>query len=191
MRLIKKMIHPLVQNISGVTLKRRASRAIVLRGEDILLLYTKRYNDFSFPGGGVGDDEELICGLKRELAEETGARNIEVLQEFGFIDEYRPHYRPEFDLIHMLSYFYVCTIDSERDAAQMEHYEVSNGMEARWININQAIAHNRSVINSQESSMGLSVERETLVLELIVKELLSENGHSEQSVNIKSTLTEF
>nr|WP_255433914.1 NUDIX domain-containing protein [Ammoniphilus sp. CFH 90114] len=65
-------------------------------------------NNYSFPGGGVELEEDLITGLRREVAEETGARNIEVLRKFGIIDEYRPQYKPEYDLIHMISYFYVC-----------------------------------------------------------------------------------
>lgn len=172
MRLIKEIIHPNVQNKLGTVFKRKASRAIVLDGEKILLLYTKRYNDFSFPGGGIDEDEDLILGLHRELTEETGANNIKVIKEFGYIDELRPHYRPEYDLIHMLSYFYVCEIDAILGQAKMEHYEINNGMEVRWINIHEAIKHNRRVMESKEASMGLSVERETIVLEMVVRELL-------------------
>jgi 8-oxo-dGTP pyrophosphatase MutT (NUDIX family) len=172
MRLLKKIIHPSVQNISKIILKRKASRAIVLEGENILLLYTKRYNDFSFPGGGLDEGEDLILGLHRELAEETGARNIKVLGEFGHIDELRPHFKGDDKLIHMLSYFFICEIDSTLGESKMEYYEIDNGMEARWVNIHQAISHNKNVMASKESSMGLSIERETLVLEMVVKELI-------------------
>ncbi len=173
MRLIKEIIHTGVQNTSGAIFKRRASRAIVLKKEDILLLYTKRYNDFSFPGGGVADDEDLILGLHRELAEETGARNVKVIKEFGYIDEMRPHHRPEYDLLHMLSYFFVCEVDAAFAQTKMEQYEIDNGMEVRWVNIHEAIAHNKNVMALKEPSMGLSIERETLVLEMVAQEVLS------------------
>lgn len=165
--------HTLPQEIGERVFKRRASRAIVLNGEQILLLYTQRYNDYSFPGGGVDETEDLILGLHRELTEETGASGIKVLREFGYIDELRPHHKAEYDAIHMLSYFYVCEIDAVLGQSKMENYEISNGMEARWISITQAIKHNQSVMNLQDSSMGLSIERETLVLELVEKELVS------------------
>lgn len=174
MRLIKEIIHTGVQNTSGAIFKRRASRAIVLKQEDILLLYTKRYNDFSFPGGGVEEGEDLILGLHRELEEETGARNIRIIKEFGYIDEMRPHSRPEYDLMHMLSYFFVCEIDAALEQAKMEQYEIENGMEVRWVNIHDAIAHNKKVIALKETSMGLSIERETLVMEMVVEEVLSD-----------------
>lgn len=172
MRLIQTLVHQDLKNLEGRAYERRAARGIVLRGSDILLLYTKRYNDYSFPGGGVDDHEDLLTGLKRELAEETGAMNIQVLQEFGYIDEYRPYYKPEYDLIHMWSYFYVCKIDDKLAEAAPEDYEVSNGMSAVWIDIHEAIRHNRQVIANREASMGFSIERETLVLELVAAELL-------------------
>ncbi|TCT12896.1 ADP-ribose pyrophosphatase YjhB (NUDIX family) [Natranaerovirga pectinivora] len=172
MRLLKKMVHKDVQSIEGKIFERRAARGIILKGSRIFLLYTKRYNDYSFPGGGVDLGEDLITGLKRELAEETGAKNIEIISEFGYIDEYRPHYKPEYDLIHMMSYFYICKIDDEFDEVSLEDYEIANGMSAVWIEIEEAIKHNKEVMANQEESMGLSIERETLVLELVEKELI-------------------
>jgi len=172
MRLIKTMIHPSVNSVEGRTYNRRAARGIILRGSKILLLYTKRYNDYSFPGGGVELGEDWISGLRRELAEETGANNIQIISEFGYIDEYRPHYKPEFDLIHMVSNFYVCEIDEVLNQASLEDYEIDNGMSSMWVDIHEAIRHNKEVMVNQESSMGLSIERETLVLELVAQELV-------------------
>lgn len=166
------MIHKDIDNIDGRVFERKSSRGIILKGSKILLMYTKRYNDYSFPGGGVELEEDLIVGLKRELREETGAKNIEVISEFGYVDEYRPHYKPDYDLIHMLSYFYICKVDENFDDAKLEDYEVANGMTPVWIEIDEAIEYNRAVIAKKEESMGFSIERETLVLELIQKELL-------------------
>lgn len=174
MRLIASLKHhSLPEKLGDKVFKRRASRAIVMNDDSILLLYMKRYNDYSFPGGGVDDNEDLVLGLHRELTEETGAQNIRIVQEFGYIDELRPHYRPEYDLIHMLSYFYVCEIDTDLGQTQMEHYEIANGMEVRWVNIYEAIRHNREVMESKDDSMGLSIERETIVLEIVARELLA------------------
>ncbi len=172
MELIKRMIHKDLKTIEGRVFERKASRGIVLKGSKILLLFTKRYNDYNFPGGGVDPNEDLITGLKRELAEETGAKNIEIIEEFGFIDEYRPHYKPEYDLIHMESYFYLCKIDEDLNNTKLEDYEVANGMTPVWVDIEEAIRHNKEVMANQESSMGFSIERETLVLELVLQKLL-------------------
>lgn len=172
MRLIKKMIHKDIDDLNGRMFERKASRGIILKGSKILLMYTKRYNDYSFPGGGVELEEDLILALKRELREETGAKNIEVISEYGYIDEYRPYYKSEYDLAHMVSYFYICKVDDDFDDVKLEDYEIANGMSSVWIEIEEAINHNRAVIVKKEKSIGLSIERETLVLELIKKELL-------------------
>lgn len=172
MRLITQLIHPKVTSLQGTVLKRQAARGIVLRDDSVLLLFTERYNDFSFPGGGVDPGESLLLGLQREMAEETGATNTRVLRDFGALEEYRPHGKGGFDVLHMTSYFYVCDIDPLRQAPRMEGYEASNGMRPLWVNLHTALAHNRAVMARQEASMGMSIQRETLVLALVAQELL-------------------
>ncbi len=172
MKLLRKMIYPTVSSTEGRIFERRAARGIVLEDSKILLMYTKHYNDYSFPGGGVDLKEDLMQGLKRELHEETGAKGIEVISEFGYIDELRPHYKPEFDLIHMLSYFYLCKTDKEFDTPKLEDYEIKNGMMPVWIDVREAIEHNKNVIKAKEKSMGLSIERETFVMEKILEQNL-------------------
>ena len=108
MQLITEILHPDLKSIQGKVFRRHAARGIVLRNEQILLLFTERYNDFSFPGGGLDAGEDIIVGLKRELEEETGAREIRVLQHYGYIEEYRPYWKPQYDLMHMTSHFYQC-----------------------------------------------------------------------------------
>ncbi len=173
MRLIHKHTNEAVANLTEpVIYERAAARGIIMDGEDILLIYTKRYNDYSFPGGGVDSGEDLMQGLMRELAEETGAKNIEVKSAFGAYEEYRPSHYKGYDMVHMLSYFYVCTADRELGEAQPEDYELKNGSEPVWVNIHEAIRHNQKVMADKEDSMGLSIDRETRVLRLVVEEIL-------------------
>jgi 8-oxo-dGTP pyrophosphatase MutT (NUDIX family) len=152
--------------------KRVAARAIVLHGDEILLIYTKRYNDYTIPGGGVDDEEHIEEGLVRELKEETGAQHIVILKHFGAIHELRPSYRSDYDAVDMISYFFVCAADRELGVARPESYELDNGSEPVWINIYKAIAHNKAVMAKSDSSMGLSIHRETYALEVIAKELV-------------------
>ena len=173
MKLISKMIHPDLNSLEGNVYKRQAARGIVLRDETILLLFTERYNDFSFPGGGVDPDEDIVTALARELDEETGARNVNVQHHYGYIEELRPYWKPGYDLMHMTSHFFVCDIAPQLEAAKMEHYEVDNGMRPMWVNLHEALRHNQDVMKRQESSMGQSIQRETFMLDRVASEFLT------------------
>ncbi len=171
MRKLKTTIHPDITSLENPMFTRKAARAIVLNGENILLLYTKRYHDYTLPGGGIDEGEELVQGLIRELEEETGAHNITNISEFGLYEEYRPWYKDNVDIIHMESYCYVCDIDKELREPNLEAHEIKNGMTPLWINIHQAIKHNEETL-AKSDKKGLSIERETFLLKLIVEELL-------------------
>jgi len=170
MRLLRSTSHVDVP-ASGRSFHRQAARAIVLNGDNILMLYTERYHDYTLPGGGVDEGENLVQGLVRELIEETGARDITNIQAFGRYEEFRPWYKDDFDIMHMESFCYTCDIASELGATSLEDYEEHNGMRPVWINIHQAIAHNEHTM-ANSAKKGLSIERETFLLKLIVQQLL-------------------
>jgi len=176
MKLLKELVHPELASREGRVLRRHAARGIVLREDTILLLFTERYNDFSLPGGGVDQDEDIQAALKRELAEETGARDVRVQANYGFIEEYRPHWKPEYDLMHMTSHFFVCDVAPELADARMESHEIANGMKPVWIAVEDAMNHNREVMSRQEKSMGQSIQRETFMLEKIFRELVAQTA---------------
>jgi len=171
MRKLKSTIHPDINDMTGSTFTRKAARAIVLNEDKILLLYTQRYHDYTLPGGGIDEGEDNIQGLIRELQEETGAHSVTNIKEFGLYEEYRPWHKNNFDIMHMESYCYVCNIDDELREPQFEHHEIQNGMTPLWINIHQAIKHNEETIKKSDKK-GMSIERETFLLKLIVEELL-------------------
>lgn len=173
MRILRKITLENTQLESKRIYKRIAARGIILDGENILLLYTKRYDDYSFPGGGVDKSENLEEGVKREINEETGAQNIEILSEYGIYDEMKPIHKKNYDYINMISHFFVCDIHKELGKTNLEDYEIKNGMDARWINIYEAIAHNKEVIKNQPETIGLYIDRELFMLELVAKELIT------------------
>lgn len=172
MRHLHIATHPEVEPLSQQRiLQRKAARAIVLDGEDILMLYTERYHDYTLPGGGVDEGEDILQGMVRELEEETGAQNIHNIKPFGLYEEFRPWYKDDADVMHMVSYCFTCKIDRELGDTNYEDYEIKNGMKPVWINICDAITHNELTMAESEKK-GMSIERETFLLRLIAKELL-------------------
>ncbi|MBD5771473.1 NUDIX hydrolase [Marinomonas colpomeniae] len=171
MRLLKSTVHPNIESLDDSSFLRLAARGIILKGEEVLMLYTQRYDDYTLPGGGIDDGENQVEGLIRELAEETGAQNIRNVEAFGLYEEYRPSYKGDFNIMQMRSYCYTCEIDDELGETRLEDYEVKNGMKAVWINVHEAIKHNLDTIKNSEKK-GMSIERETFLLSLIRDELL-------------------
>ncbi|CAH8229582.1 NUDIX hydrolase [Vibrio aestuarianus] len=172
MRHLKTLIHPDIEHLDNkIIFQRNAARAIVLDGEDILMLYTERYHDYTIPGGGVDEGEDIIAGMVRELQEETGAQNIHSIKPFGLFEEFRPWFKDNADVVHMLSYCYTCKINRQLGKTNYEDYEQKNGMKPVWINIHDAIAHNEKTM-AESPKKGMSIERETFLLHLIVQEML-------------------
>ncbi|WED24483.1 NUDIX domain-containing protein [Vibrio sp. JC009] len=172
MRHLKTSVHSEIGHLDDkIIVKRNATRAIAVDGEDILLLYTERYHDYSLPGGGLDDGEDVIAGMVRELEEETGAANIHYIKPYGIYEEFRPWYKDQADVMHMISYCYTCKIDRELGQTAFEEHEVKNGMRPVWMNIHEAIAHNEKTI-AESPKKGMSIERETFLLHQIVKEML-------------------
>lgn len=172
MRLLKSTVHPSLDSIELSSFLRLAARGIILKGDEILMLYTQRYDDYTLPGGGIDEGEDHIQGLIRELTEETGAQNIRNIKAFGLYEEYRPWYKDDFDIMQMKSYCFTCDIDEQLGETSLESYEVKNGMTAVWINVHDAIEHNLDTIKNSDKK-GMSIERETFLLSLIRDELLA------------------
>ncbi|PJE54968.1 NUDIX domain-containing protein [Marinomonas sp. A3A] len=171
MRLLKSSIHPSLESLDQSSFLRLAARGIILKGEDILMLYTQRYDDYTLPGGGIDEGENQVEGLIRELTEETGARNIRNVEAFGLYEEFRPWNRDGFEIMQMKSYCYTCEIDEQLGETSLEDYEVKNGMKPVWINVHDAIKHNLDTIKNSDKK-GMSIERETFLLSMIRDELL-------------------
>ncbi|WP_028114925.1 NUDIX hydrolase [Ferrimonas kyonanensis] len=165
MQLLQRTLHPdAVEN--GSEFLRTAVRAIIRQQDEILLLYTERYDDYSLPGGGVDDGEALDIALIREVEEETGATNIAILGSIGTFEELRPWYKKDYDNMRMLSHCFECSADRQLGPTRLEHYEQANGMRPVWVKLNDAIAHNHRVMASSDKQ-GMSIARETWLLEYI------------------------
>ena len=173
MQILKTHYHRDIKTLANKSIfTRLATRSISIQGNNILLLYTQRYEDYSLPGGGLDLGEDKIEGMIRERSEETGAKDIKNIKPFGIYEEYRPWYKSDYDIQHMISYCYTCDVNKELGRSKMESYETKNGMKAVWVNIHEAIAHNNNTIATSDKK-GMSIERETFLLKLIAKNILS------------------
>ncbi len=150
---------------------REAVRAVVLRGEQIFLIHSTVCGDYKLPGGGVQTGEDHTSALQRELAEEGGATLLSTPVEFGMTREFDFAIEPEADCFCMTSYFYLCAIDPLLGEQQLEEYESRLGFTPCWIKVSEALTVNQALMASGEVT-DRWVKRETLILEIILKELV-------------------
>jgi 8-oxo-dGTP pyrophosphatase MutT (NUDIX family) len=173
MKKLTTIIHSSIQDIDRRIMNRRAARAIIVRGELILLMFTAKHNDYSLPGGGIEKGEEVISALRRELREEVGATEIVIKEYIGYLDEYRPSPGAKFDVVFLRSYCYHCEVNDDFSATSLQESEVRNGVKPIWIKLTDAIAHNESILVNAPPEMGISIQRETWLLKFIRTSMLS------------------
>ena len=150
-------------NTHGKTVHRTAVRAVILRGPELLMVYSSNVGDYKFPGGGVDLGETHQQALARELLEECGASLLSMDRELGAIVEYNFAEEKEYDVFKMTSYYYFCQIREEFVSQKLDGYEKELGFQPVWINIDAAILANLSLLDINEIPQWL--RREIFILE--------------------------
>lgn len=167
MRLLTQIFHQTGLPLSGRVTTLEAVRAIVLKGKQVLLVYSIINRDYKFPGGGMEEGEDHATTLQRELLEECGAQLKTILGEFGRVEEFDLTTEDEFDLFQMNSYYYLCEVEDVFGHQTLEDYEFAYGFTQKWVSIEQAIVVNRSLLENPPDNLQRWVRRELFVLELL------------------------
>ena len=157
-------------NPNGTTVERQAVRAIILSGKQLLLVYSPVAREYKFPGGGVDNGETLETALGREVLEECGARLTRIVREIGAIVEYDHAKEPEFETFKMTSHHFLCEADAFVAPQALEGYEVRLAFEPRWVELEDALALNKSRLELPDPSPWL--DREIFMLEYVKDHLL-------------------
>ncbi|MCV3282914.1 NUDIX hydrolase [Aeromonas veronii] len=128
----------------GRTLERLTVRAVVLHGDELLLVHSRVNGDLMFPGGGVEAGENHHVALARELKEECGAELLEVGTLLGETREYRAAREPGFDAYCIRSLYYLCRIGDQLVAPQPQPYEIRLGFVPGWFALDEALQTNKT-----------------------------------------------
>lgn len=151
----------LITTIRSVTKKwaetesREAVRAIIKKDDKILMVFIKSRSTYIFPGGGIEDGESFEETCLREAKEESGAI-VEIIDYFGYIDEYRDsrYYDMEYNL---KSHYYICNL-VELAEQELLGYEEKMGFEPRLVTVEEALEHNLAKKNSTEPYLQRNIE---------------------------------
>jgi len=149
--------------LDGKIYYREAVRAVIIKDEKILLIYSEKNGDYKLPGGGVEEGETYEEALIREVEEEAGFR-VSVKDEILKVMEYDEGQFDDCDVFQMLSIYYKCEILEEKKQ-NLDTYEMEMGFIPVWINIDEAIEQNKKILEKQDCPRW--TKRETKVLEYI------------------------
>lgn len=127
---------------------RKAVRGIIRDAEGkYLLMQSKKYGEFKFPGGGMEEVEDEKETLIREVLEETGYKVLpESIKYFGETLEKKKSFLEENTLFEQRSIYYFCQVENTETTKQaLTDNELALGLELKRVDINEAIAQNKKV----------------------------------------------
>lgn len=156
-------------NLQGSSIDRTAVRAVILRGSEVLMVYSANVGDYKFPGGGVKKNETHAQALTREVLEEVGARVTSIDELLGQVTEYDRPQEPEFQLFKMTSYYYRVAIAEQLGSQDLEDYEKELGFEPVWVEVDKAIRANMEILKNPDLKMPFWTRRELYVLQKLKK----------------------
>lgn len=151
--------------------RRICLRGVIKNDDKVLLLYSKEFNDYTFPGGGKFKDESFFAALKRELREEIGAVKIDIIREFADVNEYKYSFYKHSKYIQFSRYYLVNVLKFGN--TEFTKKEIESGLQTCWIDPKVALIHNQLVLKDdkhQKKGLKTSLLRANYILGLIIKE---------------------
>lgn len=177
MKLIQ-IINLVGPNQKIIETKRVAIRAIIFKDEKLMMIQSKKVNEFKFPGGGKLPNESHIETLIRETKEETGLSIIlDSVKPYGYVKEIRNSGIEKNQAFEMDSYYYICSVEDEINQTNLDTYEMEYGYQLKIVNINEAINQNENCLNQIDQAPW--VYRELIVLRDLRENILNKGKHHE------------
>lgn len=153
---------------NGTVGKRPSARAIIIKDDKIALVYSKKFNYYKFPGGGIEAGESNIDALVREVKEEAGLNVIkDSVKEYGLA--IRKQAGMKEDLFIQENYYYFCDVSNNISAQSLDAYEGEAAFVLRFVGINEAIKVNEA-FHSENAFNEMMIRREEKVLKMLKEE---------------------
>ena len=147
--------------------RRPSARAIIIQGDKIALVYSKKEKYYKFPGGGIHDDEDTEKALIREVREEVGMVVIpESIREFGSVLRRQKSDRNENTIFEQENYYYFCDVENSLVDQELDDYENEAEFVLRIVNIDTAIEAN-DIYKSDIFFNEVMIKRDLRMLRLI------------------------
>ena len=148
--------------------KRPSVRGVIIKDGKIALVYSKKYDYYKFPGGGIENNEDHITTLKREVLEETGLTIIDdSVKELGSVLRIQKSKFAENVIFEQENFYYLCNVENSVTNQLLDEYELDEGFTLKYVLPELAISVNRTHDHGNYDL--LMLEREALVLEYLIE----------------------
>ena len=151
------------------TFTRNSARSIIIRDGKVAMVYSRKYDYYKFPGGGIEPEESPVEAMIRETREEAGLTVIpETIREYGYVHRIQKSDSNPDEMFVQDNYYYICEARDEAVSQDLDGYEAGEGYSLEFVDPGVAIRKNRSVQQSPYNRM--MFEREAKVLEMLAAE---------------------
>lgn len=129
MNLIYKITDKDVLGMDGIcnAEPRYTARAVMKNSENLYaVMYCKKFDIYSLPGGGIENGENRRQALEREILEETGC-SCDLVLEIGCVYENRNHAH-----YTQYSYYYLVETKGKIQDTELTETEITNKTQVQW-----------------------------------------------------------
>ncbi len=144
---------------------RDSVRAIILKGSELLMVYSQETDEYKFPGGGLQENEIREYALRREVMEEVGRKINSVNESLGYTDQMYNDMYDNRKYFYLRSYYYFCEVFDDVYEQQLDTYEQELRFVPKWVTIEEAIETNQRLFD--KGAPYHWTERELYVLKLL------------------------
>jgi len=124
---------------------RNCSRAIIINENKYAMLFSNKYKDYCFPGGGNESGETLEETLIREVREETGLIIIpQSIVEYGMTTEIRKDVFVDNIIYEKRDYYYICEVEKEIHQRKLTKGEIESQYILEYVSLDYAINTNEN-----------------------------------------------
>ncbi|HNZ50554.1 MAG TPA: NUDIX domain-containing protein [Bacilli bacterium] len=156
-------------DLNGKVYRRPSTRGIIIRGNKVGMIHSRKYDYYTFPGGGIEPGENQINTLIREVKEETGLEVIlGSIKEFGLVHSIQKGKTADEAIFIQDNYYYLCEVRDEWGFPKLDDYESAEQFTFEWIEAMQGIVTNRH--HDHGTKNPIMIEREARVLEILIQE---------------------
>lgn len=127
--------------------RREAVRALIRRGDRLLMVHSTVTGDYKFPGGGIEAGESLAEALVREVREECGFAVLSMTHTPSIVVEERRPAQGFGALLSMRSSYHECVVDHDQEHPRdLDADEAALGFESVWVTVEDAVRVNAEVL---------------------------------------------